>query len=44
MELMDRALADQLQPLLFLAGWVAAFMLGRELQFGFSEWRRIRGK
>jgi hypothetical protein len=44
MELIDRGLVDQLQGLLLLTGWVTAFMLGRELQLGFSEWRRVGGK
>jgi hypothetical protein len=27
---------------LLLAGWVVAFMLGKELQSGFSEWVEAR--
>jgi hypothetical protein len=28
-----------LEFLLLLSGWVVAFLLGRELQTGFREWR-----
>lgn len=31
-----------LQYALLLSGWVAAFMLGRELQTGFAQWRARR--
>ncbi|HEY0583578.1 MAG TPA: hypothetical protein VGE94_15445 [Chloroflexota bacterium] len=30
---------ETLQFLLLLSGWVVAFLLGRELQTGFREWR-----
>jgi hypothetical protein len=30
---------ETLQYLLFIGGWVVAFLLGRELQTGFREWR-----
>jgi hypothetical protein len=29
---------DLMQPALLLAGWTAAFLLGKELQRGFSQW------
>jgi len=31
--------AETLEFLLLLSGWVVAFLLGRELQTGFREWR-----
>ena len=37
MEVMDFA-----QGALLMAGWVVAFMLGRELQSGFSQWQGSR--
>ena len=37
MELMDVA-----QGGLLMAGWVVAFMLGRELQTGFAQWQQSR--
>ena len=30
---------ETLEFLLLLSGWVVAFLLGRELQIGFREWR-----
>jgi hypothetical protein len=30
---------ETLEFLLLLTGWVVAFLLGRELQTGFREWR-----
>jgi hypothetical protein len=30
---------ETLEFLLLLSGWVVAFLLGRELQTGFREWR-----
>ena len=33
---------DVAQGALLMAGWVVAFMLGRELQTGFSEWQQAR--
>jgi hypothetical protein len=30
------------QQALWFAGWVASFMLGRELQTGFSQWKATR--
>jgi hypothetical protein len=30
---------ETLEFLLLLSGWVAAFLLGRELQTGFRQWR-----
>ena len=33
---------DWLQYALLLSGWVAAFMLGKELQTGFAQWRARR--
>jgi hypothetical protein len=32
------------QGALLMAGWVVAFMLGRELQTGFSQWQGSRGQ
>lgn len=28
--------------MVLLTGWVAAFMLGRELQFGYAGWQQTR--
>ncbi len=33
---------DVAQGALLMAGWVVAFMLGRELQTGFSQWHQAR--
>jgi hypothetical protein len=33
---------EAMQYALLISGWVAAFMLGKELQTGFAEWRRQR--
>jgi hypothetical protein len=30
------------QAVLLLGGWVVAFMLGKELQTGFVQWRETR--
>jgi hypothetical protein len=30
---------ETLEFLLLLSGWIVAFMLGRELQIGFRQWR-----
>src|SRR4051794_18226072 len=36
----DRHLMDHLaQPVLLLGAWMAAFLLGKELQQGFAHWR-----
>jgi hypothetical protein len=34
-----RAMADLVQPALLIAGWTAAFLLGKELQGAFTQWR-----
>ena len=31
--------AETLEFLLLLSGWIVAFLLGRELQTGFRQWR-----
>lgn len=31
--------AETLEFLLLLTGWIVAFLLGRELQTGFRQWR-----
>jgi len=31
--------AETLEFLLLLSGWIVAFLLGRELQAGFRQWR-----
>jgi hypothetical protein len=31
--------SETLEFLLLLSGWVVAFLLGRELQSGFHQWR-----
>jgi hypothetical protein len=31
--------AESLEFVLLLGGWVVAFLLGRELQTGFRQWR-----
>jgi hypothetical protein len=36
------ALENWLQPALLIAGWTAAFLLGKELQVAFTEWRAKR--
>lgn len=42
---MDFALPPELlQFLLMLGAWVVAFLLGRELHIGFSQWRASRRK
>jgi hypothetical protein len=33
---------DYAQMGLLLAGWVVAFMLGKEIQSGFAQWRAAR--
>jgi uncharacterized membrane protein required for colicin V production len=33
---------DVIQYVLLLAGWVLAFMLGKELQTGFAQWWQHR--
>lgn len=33
---------DLLQLVLFLAAWIVAFLLGKELETGFSQWRQSR--
>jgi hypothetical protein len=33
---------DYAQMALLLAGWVVAFMLGKELQSGFVQWQEAR--
>ena len=33
---------DVVQYALLLSGWVVAFMLGKELQTGFAQWRARR--
>ena len=33
---------DVAQGALLLAGWVVAFMLGKELQTGFAQWQQVR--
>jgi hypothetical protein len=30
---------ETLEFLLLLSGWIVAFLLGRELQFGYRQWR-----
>jgi hypothetical protein len=30
---------ETLEFILLLSGWIVAFLLGRELQVGFREWR-----
>jgi hypothetical protein len=30
---------ETLEFLLLLSGWIVAFLLGRELQIGFRQWR-----
>ncbi len=32
------------QGALLVVGWAMAFMLGRELQAGYAQWQRRRGK
>jgi hypothetical protein len=33
---------ETLEFVLLLSGWVVAFLLGRELQTGFQQWRQWR--
>ncbi len=33
---------DLMQYALLLSGWVVAFLLGKELQTGFAQWRTRR--
>ena len=33
---------DLMQYTLLLSGWVVAFLLGKELQTGFAQWRARR--
>jgi hypothetical protein len=35
--------SELLELVLLMAGWLVAFLLGRELGIGFSQWRERRG-
>ena len=39
---MESGYAESVQLAIFLVGWVAAFMLGKELQSGFTQWQAGR--
>ena len=35
---------ETLEFILLLSGWIVAFLLGRELQMGFRQWRLARAE
>jgi len=37
-------IVEYAESALLIAGWVVAFLLGRELQAGFGQWQERRGK